>query len=187
MFHGIMSPMQQLNARQRRQMMKWHQSHGANVPATCAQFGVSRATLYRWLARHAAYPGEPLRAQSRRPHTKRAPTWSRGEFTLLCDLTMAHPTWGRGRLTAALTAQTGTSRSPATVGRMLARMRRRCPICHGREGRHDQGQHVLDKAILQIGLEMPLVPPPPDPEKTARHRETAAIVREAQALIRRPR
>jgi transposase len=182
-----MSLMQQLNARQRRQMMKWHQSHGANVPATCAQFGVSRATLYRWLAHHAAHPGEPLRAQSRRPHTKRAPTWSREAFTRLCDLTMAHPTWGRGRLTAALAAQTASALSPATVGRMLARMRRRCPICYLREGRHDPLTHALDQDLTRLGVSMPLRPAPPDPEKTARHRETAAIVREAQALIRRPR
>jgi transposase len=179
--------MQQLNAQQRRQMIKWHRTHGASVPATCAQFGVSRATLYRWLAHDAAYPGEPLRAQSRRPHTKRAPTWSRKAFTRLCNLAMAHPTWGRGRLTAALAAQTASALSPATVGRMLARMRRRCPICHLREGRHDPLLHALDQDLTRLGVSAPLAPPPPDPEKTARHRETAAIVREAQALIRRPR
>ena len=39
----------QLTTRQRRQMIHWHVAHGANIPATCAQFGVSRATLYRWL------------------------------------------------------------------------------------------------------------------------------------------
>ena len=64
--------MPQLNARQRRQMLNWYIAHGENVAATCAQFGVSRATFYRWRARYAANPRKPLRAQSRRPHTSRA-------------------------------------------------------------------------------------------------------------------
>jgi len=183
--------MRQLNAKQRRQMMRWHFAHGESIAATCAQFGVSHATLYRWLARHAANPQKSLCGQSRRPHTTRAPAWSREEVVMLCDLTMAHPTWGRGRLTVALTAQTATPPSPATVGRMLAWIRTRCPICRGRGGRHDPGAHALVKDITHAGILMPLCLPPPDPEKTARRqakaalrRDQAAIIREAQALTR---
>jgi len=179
--------MAQMNARQRRQAVKWCMAHGKDIAATCARFGVSRATLYRWLAHQAAYPGEPIRAQSRRPHTTRGPAWSREEFAILCDLTMAHPTWGRGRLTAALADQTRTPCSPATVGRMLARMRAQCPICGEREGRHAPGLHTLDKDLVQAGIAKPLVPPPPDPEKRALRREQAAIVRAARALVRGPR
>ena len=176
--------MSQMNTRQRRQVVKWCVAHDKNIAATCARFGVSRATLYRWLAHQAVYPGEPIRAQSRRPHTTRGPAWSRAEFAMLCDLTMAHPTWGRGRLTAALTAQTRTPRSPATVGRMLARMRARCPICSERDGRHHPGLHALDETLVQAGVSMPLHPLPLDPEKRALRRAQAAILREAQALIR---
>jgi len=179
--------MPQMNTRQRRQVVQWCMAHGKDIAATGARFGVSRATLYRWLAHQAAYPGEPIRAQSRRPHTTRGPAWSREDFAMLCHLTMAHPTWGRGRLTAALAAQTGILRSPATVGRMLAWMRARCPICSARDGRHDPGVHALDETLVQAGVSKPLRPPPRDPEKRARRRDQAAILREAQALIRAPR
>ena len=179
--------MPQLTARKRRQMIQWHVAHGASIPATCAQFGVSRATLYRWLARYAAEPQKPLRARSRRPHTPRSSSWSRAETVMLCALLMAQPTWGRGRLTVALAAQTATVRSPATMGRRLAWIRRRCPICAGREGRHDPLVHALDQDLTHLGVPMPLRPSPPDPEKTALRREQAAILREAHALTRRRR
>jgi len=131
--------MRQLNARQRRQMIDWHFAHGESIPATCAQFGVSRATLYRWLARHAAAPQQPLRTQSRRPHTTRGPAWSDEEVEMLLELMMGHPTWGRGRLTAALAAQIATPPSPATVGRMLAWIRAWLQNWYGRDGRHGAG------------------------------------------------
>ena len=105
----------------------------------------------------------------------------------LCDLTIAHPTWGRGRLTAALAAQTATPRSPATVGRLLAWIRARCPICKERDGRHDDLAHVVDKDLAQLGGSRPLLPPPPDPEQRALRRAKAAIVREAQAITRQRR
>ena len=183
--YSIRSPVKQLTARQRRHMVEWHRAHGASIPATCAQFGVSRATLYRWLAHHAADPQKPLRSQSRRPHTRRGSAWARAEVAKLCALMIDHPTWGRGRLTVALAAQTTTSRSPATVGRMLARIRVRCPICGGREGYHERGAHALDQDLTQGGVSMPLRPAPPDPEKTALRREKAAAVREVQRLLRR--
>src|SRR5262249_54737586 len=135
--------MRQFTAQQRRHMLNWHVAHGASMPATCAQCGVSRATLYRWLARHAANPHKPLRAQSRRPHTTRGVAWAPEVVVRLCALTMAQPTWGRGRLTAALAAQTATPPLPATVGRMLAWIRTRCPMCGGRGGRHLPGGHEM--------------------------------------------
>ena len=176
--------MAQMHTRQRRQVVKWCVAHDKNIAATCARFGISRATLYRWLAHQAASPGEPLCAQSRRPHTTRGPAWSRAAFAKLCDLTMAHPPWGRGRLRAALVEQTGISRSPATVGRMLAEMRAQCPLCGERDGYHRLALHVQDKELVQAGVSLPLRPLPPDPEKTALRREKAAIMREAQALVR---
>src|SRR5215831_11166581 len=150
--------MQQLNAQQRRHMLNWHVAHGASMPATCAQFGVSRATLYRWLARHAANPHKPLRAQSRQPHTRRGVAWAPEVVVRLCALTMAQPTWGRGRLTAALAAQTATPPLPATVGRMLAWIRTRCPMCGGRGGCHDPAWHALGKDFTQLGAPLPLRP-----------------------------
>jgi hypothetical protein len=106
---------------------------------------------------------------------------------MLCALTMAHPTWGRGRLTKVLNAKAVISRSPATVGRMLAKIRTRCPLCQEREGRHARGLHALDQDLTRLGLSLPRRPAPPDPEQTALRREQAAIVREAQALTRRRR
>jgi transposase len=176
--------MRQLTTRERRQMIAWHVAHGENIPATCAQFHVSRATLYRWLARHAATPGEPLRAQSRRPHTTRASAWSSTEIERLCALTLAHPTWGRGRLAAALAAQAEPHHSAASVGRMLAWIRTKCPICRGRHSCHSDLQHVLHHVLTSRGLSKPLRAPGPDPAKKALRRAKAATVREAEALLR---
>ena len=63
--------MPQPTTRQRRLWIAWHFAHGENVSATCAQFGIHRSTLYRWLARYANQPQKPLRARSRRPQTTR--------------------------------------------------------------------------------------------------------------------
>jgi transposase len=174
--------MPQPTPRQRRQWMAWYFAHGRNVRATCAQFGIHRSTLYRWLARAAAQPQQPVRARSRRPQTTQRRTWSADELRLVCGLLGQYPTWGRRRLADALFAQTGTLWSEATVGRMRARMQPRCPVCQGHAGRHDEGGYALARDLDQLGVPGPAWPrtrtaTAPDPE-------VAALVREAQRLLR---
>jgi len=175
--------MPQPTPRQRHQWMAWYFAHAQDVTATCHQFGMSRSTLYRWLARHAAQPQKPRRARARRPHSPRRPTWSLDELRLVCELLGQYPTWGRRRVADALFAQTGTLWSEATVGRMLARMKLRCPVCQGHAGRHDEGGYALTRDLDQLGVPGPALPrtrtaTAPDPE-------VAALIREATALTRR--
>ena len=178
--------MPQMTARQRRQMIQRHLAQGESIRATCAQYGVSRATFYRWLARYTAHPQQPLRARSRRPQTLRRPAWSQEELLRLGELTVAHPRWGRGRLTAALAAQTDVLRSPATVGRMLATIRQQCPLCLERGGYHYRFVHATILDLRRVGLSLPPRLPLGDVvlEQDALRREQEAIIEEAQALLR---
>jgi transposase len=141
--------------RQRRQWITWYVAHGQDVTATCRQFGISRPTFYRWLARSRAAPTQPLR--SHRLHTRRSPTWSTYELWILCELLCQHPTLGRGRLTQALNALTEAHWSPATVGRMLRQMQPRCQFCHGRNGRHRSRNWAMRKDLYAlVGEALPL-------------------------------
>ena len=178
--------MPQMTARQRRQMIQAHLAHGASLAATGAQWGVSRATFYRWLARYRAAPQTPLRARSRRPQTPRRPAWSPDELMRLCELTVEKPRWGRGRLTLALAAQTEVPRSPATVGRMLALLRAQCPLCLEREGYHFRFLHTAFQELRRVGMTLPAWLPRAEPllEQDALRREQEAILAEAQALLR---
>jgi hypothetical protein len=175
--------MPQPTPRQRRQWMAWYFAHAQDITATCQQFGMSRSTLYRWLARSAAQPQKPLRARARRPQIPRRPTWSLDELRLVCGLLGQYPTWGRRRVADALFALTGTLWSEATVGRMLARMQPRCPICQGLAGRHDVLAYALASDLPQLGVPGPTLPR--THSATAPDPEVAALIREATALARR--
>jgi len=64
-------------ARERQQWIAWYLQHGRNVALTCRQFRISRSTFYRWHKRYDhSTPQRPLRSRSRRPRTRRCPTWS---------------------------------------------------------------------------------------------------------------
>jgi len=175
--------MPQPTPRQRQQWMAWYFAHEQDITATCRQFGMSRSTLYRWLARYTAQPQKPIRARARRSQITRRPAGSLDDLRLVCGLLGQYPTWGRRRVADALFAQTGTLWSEATVGRMLARMQLRCPVCQGHAGRHDEGGYALARAQDQLGVPGPALPrtrtaTAPDPE-------VAALIREATALARR--
>ncbi len=176
-----MVAMVQPTPRQRRQWIQWYFANGQGVRATCMQFGIHRSTLYRWLARYTNQPQKPLRARSRRPHTRRRPTWSPEELLLICEILGQHPTWGRGQVRVALVARTGIKRSAATVGRMLARIRPRCPVCKGRTGRHDATVYLLFSDLSQMGMPGPVWPQ----VRTATDPEIAALLQDITAWLRK--
>ena len=133
--------MPQPTSQQRRRCIRWYFAHSKDVPATCAQFGISRATLYRWLAQYAAAPEKPLRAQSRRPHRTRQPTWTLGDLCLLSDLVLDHPQATRRQLQRRFAALTGVHCSETTVGRMLRVIAQRCPRCARKHHQHVWRRH----------------------------------------------
>lgn len=136
---------------ERAAMLRWHHAHGANVTATCRQFGISRPTLYRWLKRYNPdAPYASLKARSQAPDTVRAPTWSDHDLLRVAELNMRHPAWGRRRLHREL-AKDGVQWSEATVGRLLSIVRAGCPMCGGKDGRHAEAKHALVRDLWQLG------------------------------------
>lgn len=71
----------------------------AVLSALCAQFGISRPTGYKWLARYRAGGVAALADRSRRPHRSPAQTDAAQEAQLVA-LRDQHPAWGARKLRA---------------------------------------------------------------------------------------
>jgi transposase InsO family protein len=102
----------------------------------CRQFGISRKTGYKWLARYAAAGALGLRDQSRAPH--RCPHAVSPEVReAILALRRRYPTWGPKKLAVKLEQQRPrvVVPAPSTIGDILAtagvvvarRRRRRVP------------------------------------------------------------
>lgn len=117
----------------RREFVNLAQVEGANFAALCRQFGVSRKTGYKWLARYQAEGASGLHDQSRRPQQFRRPTPADVEAEVL-KLRAEHPSWGGRKLRARLLAL-GAPHVPAasTITEIL---RRHGCLC--RPGEEDQ-------------------------------------------------
>lgn len=101
----------------------------------CHQFGISRKTGYKWLARYQAHGLAGIREWSRRPH--RSPTRLPAEVVgLVLRERHRHASWGPKKLRALLATKYGITPVPAasTLGRLLQRHgltrqpRRRRPV-----------------------------------------------------------
>ena len=147
-------PMSEYTSAARRSWVAYYLSHG-NVSATCREFGISRATFYKWLSRYdPEKPSRSLRSRSRRPHNpKRGPRWSRMDLQILAELSMNNPTWGAGRLAKRM-QELEIPVSRPTAGRMLSRIMRRCPVCNGVQGRHRETLHALNRDLLTVAVRM---------------------------------
>lgn len=96
-------------------------THGANVSALCREYGVSRKTGHKWIARFEEGGVEALKDLSRRPH--RPVHGTDGETVLkVIEARHAHPRWGPKKLRAVL-FRSGWKRVPTvrTVARILER------------------------------------------------------------------
>jgi transposase InsO family protein len=98
---------------------------GRSVAATCRDFGISRATAYKWLGRYRARPDEPLDDRPRRPHRSPGRTGPEIEDRIL----EVRDRWGWGprKIHAYLTAQGLALPSARTVGSVLHRHGRTAP------------------------------------------------------------
>ena len=81
---------------QRQEFVVFAQQEGATISALCDQYGISRKTGYKWLARAAA-GDRKLADQTRRPHASPAQTSPATEDRILA-LRAAHPAWGGRKL-----------------------------------------------------------------------------------------
>jgi transposase-like protein len=139
--------MQHYKSADRRAWLRYYHENG-NIAATCRHFGISRTTFYKWLRRYDPdKPSKPLLSKSRRRQTKPSKSWNNDDLNILAELdNQTGARLGAGRLAERL-QKYDMHFSRATVGRMLARIRKRCPICRG-ANRHDIGGHLLHRDLL---------------------------------------
>ena len=90
---------------------------------------------------------------------------------------------GEGQVRLALAARSFMV-SPATVGRMMQAVRRRCPICRVRGGGHDQMSHLLRLDIASMGTDLPLEKPP-SPPRRKRSKAAEQAVETAEGIVKR--
>jgi len=95
-----------------------------DVKLVCQTFGISRATLYRWLKRFDPKDLISLREQSRRPRRVRRPLWSRELVRAVKELREEYPRWGKDKLVVLVRGQ-GYEVSTSTVGRILKNLKQR--------------------------------------------------------------
>lgn len=95
-----------------------------DVKLVCQTFGISRATLYRWLGRFDPKDLMSLKEQSRRPWRVRRPLWSRDLVRAVKELREEYPRWGKDKLVVLVRGQ-GYEVSTSTVGRMLRYLNQR--------------------------------------------------------------
>jgi transposase InsO family protein len=105
-------------------MVDWHAAHGRNVALTARHFGVSRPTVYRWLARFERRRLETLEDRSSVPRRRRRPTWTVGQVEAVRTIRERYPRWGKAKLRVVL-RRAGVGLSVSMVGRILAYLRRR--------------------------------------------------------------
>jgi|WetSurMetagenome_2_1015567.scaffolds.fasta_scaffold302828_1 putative transposase len=87
-------------------------------------FGISRATLYRWVKQCDTRDPSSLKEKSRRPRRVRKPEWSKELVQAVRDLREQYPRWGKDKL-AVLLARTGWHASVSTVGRIMTSLKKR--------------------------------------------------------------
>ena len=95
-----------------------------DVKLVCETFGISRATLYRWLGRFDPKDLTSLKEQSRRPRRVRKPLWSRELIGAVKKLREEYSRWGKDKLVVLL-RERGYESSTSTVGRILGHLKQR--------------------------------------------------------------
>lgn len=98
-----------------------------DVVLVCSTFGISRATLYRWLKQFDPKDLSSLKEQSRRPKRLRKPLWEFKLIMAIKELRKNYPRWGKDKLIVLLMEQ-GWKTSASTVGRILKHLKKRGDI-----------------------------------------------------------
>lgn len=99
----------------------WLRDEGS-MTELAAQYGISRKTAYKWVARFEADPAQGLAEHSRAPQTH-GRAMSEAARSAILALRRAHPRWGPKKLRAVLAARQPTVVWPATstMGDLLRR------------------------------------------------------------------
>src|SRR5262245_60648427 len=93
------------------EFVKRARRRGANIAALCREFGISRQTGYKWLARYKREGFDGLEERSRRPQETPLGT---AEDVVMAIVTerQKHPRWGPTKLRALLVARFGEAEAP---------------------------------------------------------------------------
>ena len=130
-----------------------HYAETGNVSQTCREFGITRATFYKWFKRYDPdRPAKPLLSMSSKPRTTRRSSRSQLDILILAEMNLKFPTWGAGKLADQM-REYEIPMSRATAGRLLSQIKRRCPRCRGRGG-HDFMIHVLGRDLDRFQLKI---------------------------------
>jgi transposase InsO family protein len=129
---------------ERMKFIVYYLEHEWPMASLCREFGISRKTGYKWVARYLEHREPGLADRSRAPHHHpHAVSASVQQAVMAARL--AHPTWGPKKLRVLLQRQDDSVRWPAasTIGQILSRhglvsprRRRRTiqrydsPLCH---------------------------------------------------------
>lgn len=132
---------------ERQEFVTFARQEGANIAALCQQFGISRKTGYKWLAR-AKGGAMDLTDQSRRPQASPHATPPTVVSAVLA-LREHHPTWGGRKLHHALAHQ-GMMQPPApsTITAILRRHGLLVPAPPARDFR--RFEHPTPNALWQL-------------------------------------
>src|SRR5688572_25996497 len=105
---------------QRRELIELVSAGNVSITALSARLGVSRKTVYKWLARHRQLGAGGLGDQPRRPQTSPGRTSAALEEQGLA-LRRRHPAWGGRKLAARLRALGSEAPAASTVTAILRR------------------------------------------------------------------
>lgn len=104
-----------------RAMILWRETKDVGV--VCKIFGISRATVYKWLKRFNPKDLTSLKDKSRRPRNLLKPQWSYELIMAVKHLRQQYPRWGKDKLIILLRQQ-GFKTSASTVGRIIKYLKR---------------------------------------------------------------
>lgn len=93
----------------------------------CRTFGMSRASLYRWVKRFDPRDPSSMKERSRRPRRLRKAGWTHELMIAVRDFRRMYPRWGKDKL-IVLVQEAGFSTSESTVGRILTYLKKRGEI-----------------------------------------------------------
>jgi|688.fasta_scaffold389089_1 transposase InsO family protein len=144
---------------QKRAAIEAVRTHGRPIAVVAREVGVSRQTLYRWLAAVERDGEFGLVPRSRRPHTSPTRLDPRVSDALLA-LRDAHPAWGAAKLLTVLAREqpTLTDRwpAPSTVTRLLRAAGRIDPAVSAAHRRWQRFEADAPNALWQMDFVGPI-------------------------------
>jgi transposase InsO family protein len=113
-------------SKEAQKRLRWFEYYRdcSDVSLTCRHFGISRPTFYRWKNRFDPYDLTTLEESSRRPHRVRQSETPVPDIERIRVMRQTYPRWGKEKL-AVLLRQEGIQISGSTVGRQMAKLRKR--------------------------------------------------------------